>query len=1129
MKNYFFFIVPVLVSCIGEDVIDDEVEPRVVITNPINSIQVGEGYTFTINFFDNVGMDTIPNAIQWTSSNDTIATIDEKGTLMTLNAGMVDITVEAQLQELMATTQFTLRILGRKPRITITNPRVSLPIMTSSPHQFEFTFFDDVGQEVAPTSIMWSSSDENILTITSDDGTVTPLDTGTANIRLQTGIRELQVDTTFSLQIVGETVRPQVMITPIRSSLPLGVSHSFSFMFFNNRGEPESPTSVMWSSSDENVLTIDQDGRVTSVSEGTATINLQVGIRNLMASTTLSLQVVVPLVDPEVIITNPRMSLSEGTSHQFRFTFLNNRGEEATPTSVMWSSSDANVLTIADDGTVIPVSEGTATITLEVSLGDLMASTTLSLQVVVPLVDPEVIIINPSMSLTVGTPHQFGFTFLNNRGEEADPTSVTWSSSDANVLTIAQDGMATPVSEGMATITLEVSLGDLMASTTLSLQVVLPLVDPVVMITNPRTSLTVGMPPHQFGFTFLDDMGNTATPTSVVWSSTDANVLTIAQDGTATPVSDGMATITLEVSLGDLMATTTLSLQVSPDLIDPVVMINNPRDSLSEGMSYQFGFTFFNDRGEKADTTFTSVMWSSSNENVLTIDQDGRVTSVSEGTATITLEVSLGDLMATTTLSLQVVVPLVDPVVIITNPRTSLTVGMPPHQFEFTFLNNRGEEADPTSVIWSSPNENILTIDADDGTVIPVSAGMAPITLEVSLGDLMASTTLSLQIVLPLVDPEVIITNPRDSLSEGMSYQFGFTFFNDRGEEADPTSVIWSSSDANVLTIAQDGTATPVSAGMATITLEVSSGDIMATTTLSLQVVRPLVDPVVMITNPRISLCVGMSYPPFVFTFLNNREEEATPTSVIWSSSDANVLTIAQDGTATPVFSGMATITLTVSLGDLMATTTLSIQVVSPLIDPVVMITNPPTRLAVGTPHQFEFEFFDDMGNTATPTSVVWSSTDANVLTIAQDGTATPVSGGMAMITLRVELRDLTADTTINVVVSAPSTRSGSIARSSGYTISGDFTLTKQGNGIVIRLESNYFSTGIPGLVLYLSNGPNQRPPNDVRRVGSIDSRGSATGPLEFTVDNVGLFDYSYLLFWCEPFNIKITHGQITN
>ena len=342
-----FFIASALISCVGEDVIDDAVEPRVVITNPISSIQVGEGYTFTFNFFDNIGMDTIPNAIQWTSSNDTIATIDEKGTLMTLNAGMVDITVEAQLQELMATTQFTLRILGRKPRITITNPRVSLPIMTSSPHQFEFAFFDDVGQEVTPTSIMWSSSDENILTITSDDGTVTPLDTGTANIRLQTGIRELQVDTTFSLQIVGETVRPQVMIAPILSSLPLGISRSFSFMFFNNRGEPESPTSVMWSSSDENVLTIDQDGRVTSVSEGTATINLQVGIRNLMASTTLSLQVVVPLVDPEVIITNPCTSLTVGTPHQFEFTFLNNRGEESTPTSVIWSSSDESILTIA--------------------------------------------------------------------------------------------------------------------------------------------------------------------------------------------------------------------------------------------------------------------------------------------------------------------------------------------------------------------------------------------------------------------------------------------------------------------------------------------------------------------------------------------------------------------------------------------------------------------------------------------------------------------------------------------------------------------------------------------------------------------------------------------------------------
>ena len=205
--------------------------------------------------------------------------------------------------------------------------------------------------------------------------------------------------------------------------------------------------------------------------------------------------------------------------------------------------------------------------------------------------------------------------------------------------------------------------------------------------------------------------------------------------------------------------------------------------------------------------------------------------------------------------------------------------------------------------------------------------------------------------------------------------------------------------------------------------------------------------------------------------------------------------------------------------------------------DPEVRITNPIDSIQTGNTHTFTTKFLDNVGKDQTPDSTRWLSSDKTIATIDQKGVLNALTVGKVTITVTAFLNDLkaTSDTSIFKVVSTPvvnmmntGDRSGSIAQSS-YTISGDFTLTKQGNGIVIRLESNYLSTGIPGLVLYLSNGPNQRPPNGVRRVASIDSRGStrATGPLEFTVDNVGLFDYSYLLFWCEPFNIKIAHGQI--
>ena len=112
MKKLLFFIIPVLASCIGEDVIDDKVEPRIVITNSIDSIQRGNTHTFITTFLDNVGKPQTPDSIQWSSSNETIATIDQKGVLNTLTVGEVTITVKAVLNDLTATAIDIINIVS---------------------------------------------------------------------------------------------------------------------------------------------------------------------------------------------------------------------------------------------------------------------------------------------------------------------------------------------------------------------------------------------------------------------------------------------------------------------------------------------------------------------------------------------------------------------------------------------------------------------------------------------------------------------------------------------------------------------------------------------------------------------------------------------------------------------------------------------------------------------------------------------------------------------------------------------------------------------------------------------------------------------------------------------------------
>lgn len=80
----FFF------GCIGEDIVNDEVDPEVRILNPVNSISVSEMYQFNATFFNNVGQPE-PVSISWSSSNESVAAINNNGLINAISEGQTTI------------------------------------------------------------------------------------------------------------------------------------------------------------------------------------------------------------------------------------------------------------------------------------------------------------------------------------------------------------------------------------------------------------------------------------------------------------------------------------------------------------------------------------------------------------------------------------------------------------------------------------------------------------------------------------------------------------------------------------------------------------------------------------------------------------------------------------------------------------------------------------------------------------------------------------------------------------------------------------------------------------------------------------------------------------------------------
>ena len=201
-----------------------------------------------------------------------------------------------------------------------------------------------------------------------------------------------------------------------------------------------------------------------------------------------------------------------------------------------------------------------------------------------------------------------------------------------------------------------------------------------------------------------------ATNKTVIWSSSDTSVATV-ENGKVTAVGKGDATITVTTVEGSFPATCTVTVKV------PVteVSLNQTTMDLKVGESGELTATV-----EPADATNKNVAWTSSNESVATVDANGNVTAVSEGTAIITVTTADGNKTATCTVNVKSV-----PVESVTLNKTSLSLTEGESaQLTATVM---PENATNKAVTWTSSDQSIATVDAD-GTVKAVKAGTATIT-----------------------------------------------------------------------------------------------------------------------------------------------------------------------------------------------------------------------------------------------------------------------------------------------------------------------------------------------------------------------------------------------------------------
>lgn len=319
-------------------------------------------------------------------------------------------------------------------------------------------------------------------------------------------------------------------------------------------------------------------------------------------------------------------TIKTGSTFQLTATMI---PAKASDKNVTWESSNTSIATVDANGLVTAVATGTAAITLTTEDGGYTASCNITVNSTGSgtggtAAVTGVTLSESSKTIKVGSSATLSATVTPSNAANKD---VSWSSSNTAIATVDSNGKVTAITNGYATITVYASGYSASCSITVNSTGTGTSADDrihVTGITLDKSNIAVN----------VGETGNikaTITPAKassqgIMWASSNTLVATVDGAGKVTAVGAGTAII--------YATTTEYGYSASCSVTTSIVPVKSIAISGAKTM----------DRGEKeqlvvklnpANATNKDVRWESSDESVVAVDEDGNVTAVGPGTATV--------------------------------------------------------------------------------------------------------------------------------------------------------------------------------------------------------------------------------------------------------------------------------------------------------------------------------------------------------------------------------------------------------------------------------------------------------------------------------------------------------------
>ena len=587
----------------------------VTISPNVLNLKVGESSSLTYNISPS---NSDIKSTEWSSSNTGVVSVDKDGKVSAVGIGTANVVIKVVGQDNSeASDSIVVNVISQYTSVN------SVTLVDANNNTLSNSMNLNIGEEVTikflinPSNVTlketnWTNSDSSKVSMKDSVGyaLIKGIEVGSSDIEITVKDYDGNVKTDSVKVNVINSNQP-VLVSSIALS-PTSVTLNPNGTYkFNVTVSPSNATNkgVTWSSSNTNVVSVDQNGNIKALKDGTAKIRVTAkdgSGKYAEASVTVESSKPTNILVTGVSLNASTVKMYVGQSYQLIHTI---KPSNATNKGVTWSSSNTNVVSVSN-GKIVGKSSGKARITVTTNDGRYSAYT-------------DVTVINrpssnssssskPSSSSSSGSSISSSIDIIKdtielNKGSEEkleyklsqDLTDsiIIWKSSNTDVA-VVKNGIVTAISDGEATITATINGKDIKDTC----KIIVKKLDLTgIVFEDESLSISVG---KTLKLT-LNALPSGADLPSLKWDVDNKDILSVSDEGVIKAINVGETIVTVSSMDGKYSAS--INIIVTPYVSEPIEINVEGYDLNFDENTYSYTLKIKNEKSLKITSNVKDI------------------------------------------------------------------------------------------------------------------------------------------------------------------------------------------------------------------------------------------------------------------------------------------------------------------------------------------------------------------------------------------------------------------------------------------------------------------------------------------------------------------------------------------